>query len=43
VERVKIYGFLHVSDVKNLNTSVLDFCVVSVIWSVRVHGCLYGF
>jgi hypothetical protein len=25
------------------NTSVLDFCVVSVIWSVWVHGSFYGF
>jgi len=25
-----------------LNTCVLDFFVVSVVWSVWVHGCLCG-
>ena len=32
-----------VSDVKNLNTCVLYFCVMSVVWSVWVHGCSYGY
>jgi len=32
-----------VSGVKNLNTCVLDFCVVSVVWSVWVYGSFYGF
>jgi hypothetical protein len=33
-----------VSGVKNLNTCVLDFCtcIVSVVWSVWVHGSFYG-
>jgi len=29
--------------VKNLSAYVLDFSVVSVFWSVRVHGSFYGF
>jgi len=34
------YGF---SGVQNLKTHVLDFCVVSVVWSVWVWGSFYGF
>jgi len=26
-----------------LNVCVQDFCVVSVVWSFWIHGCLYGF
>jgi len=26
-----------------LNTCVLGFCVVSMVWSVWVHGPSYGF
>jgi len=28
--------------VKNLNTCVLDFCVMSVVWSPWVHSSFYG-
>jgi len=31
------------STVKNLNTCVLNFSIVSVVWSVGVCGSLYGF
>ena len=41
----KICNFLHILLVvlRTLNTCVLDFCVVSVVWSVWVHGCFYCF
>jgi len=26
-----------------LNSCVLDFCVVSVVWSIWVNGSFYGF
>jgi len=31
------------SGVKNLNKCALDFCVMSVVWSVWVHPSFYGF
>jgi len=32
-----------VCGVKNLNTCVLDFCDVSVLWSVWGYDAIYGF
>jgi len=32
-----------VSGVKNLDTYILDFSVMSVVWSVWVHNSFYGF
>jgi len=37
--RFKIFYTDGVSGVKNLNTCVLDFSVMSVVWSVWIHGC----
>jgi hypothetical protein len=41
----KIHNFLHrlLVVLRTLNTCVLDLCVVSVVWSVWVHGSSYGF
>jgi len=38
----KIRSFLHVVLII-LNACVVDFYVVSVVWSVWVQGCFYGF
>jgi len=42
---LKIQNFFTngVNGVMNLNTCVLDFCVVSVVWSAWVNGSFYGF
>jgi len=42
---MKVHSFSTdgVTSVNNLNTCVLDFSIVSVVWSVWVHGSLYGF
>ena len=32
-----------VSSVKNLNTYVLDFSIMFVVWSARVRGYFYSF
>jgi len=41
--RFTVFSTDDVSGVKNLNTCVLDFCVMSVVWSVWFHGSLYDF
>jgi hypothetical protein len=40
---MKIHNFLHMCSVKNLNTCVMDFCVMFVVWSVSVHSTFYSF
>jgi hypothetical protein len=41
--RSTIFSTDGVSGVKNLNTCILDFCVVSVVWPHSVHCSLLRF
>jgi hypothetical protein len=44
LETMKIHNFLHKGcGAKNLNTCVLNICVVSVVWSAQVHSSFCGF
>jgi hypothetical protein len=40
---IHIFSTDGVRGVKNLNTCVLYFCLVSVVWSAWVHGSFSGF
>jgi len=40
---MKIYSFLQRRRAMNFKYNVLELCVVSVIWSVWVHGSFMGF
>jgi hypothetical protein len=42
IHEVSVFSTDGVS-VKNLNTHVLDFFVMFVVWSVRIYGCFIVF